>query len=375
MIIWQFLKPFITAPITWLSILFIILISVKRIQLHRRQFRLAIEERWLEVRRFFSGGLLGGLLLSIISLAIGFWLTPEWLISYQIAAFLGLLIFWLGFPIQFTVYLTPVVMWILNELGYLKLTISPALIRETLVIGLLLTVMLNLLQNKQETPAKIKILDSHRGQKTARLTLQQLYLVPTIILLPQQQGSLMSEWWPTLTLQGQSYQLVLVPFLLGYYCYANKHLLKPSMAYQVKLRWQLILVGTLLVGLSMYQVTWSRYLLIALVVLAVANLGRYRLFQKKGSAIYTKAYSGLKVLAVLPNTPAAKMAIQPSDTIISCNQIPVNSHQDLHEAIALEPTYCRLNVQDVNDEIRLVQSAIYIDDPHEIGLIMFPDEK
>ncbi len=44
---------------------------------------------------------------------------------------------------------------------------------------------------------------------------------------------------------------------------------------------------------------------------------------------------------------------------------------ELYEALQKSPAYCRLKVKNFEGELKLAESAIYADSPHEIGLVLF----
>jgi hypothetical protein len=68
------------------------------------------------------------------------------------------------------------------------------------------------------------------------------------------------------------------------------------------------------------------------------------------------------------------MDLQPGDRVLTCNHIAVNNAAELYNAIQKEPTYCRLRLQQADGEIRLAETAIFAGAPHELGMILFPEE-
>ena len=57
--------------------------------------------------------------------------------------------------------------------------------------------------------------------------------------------------------------------------------------------------------------------------------------------------------------------------ILECNGIKVATGDELYEALQKSPAYCRLKVKNFEGELKLAESAIYADSPHEIGLVLF----
>ncbi|MDE7023285.1 MAG: hypothetical protein K2O72_03560, partial [Ligilactobacillus sp.] len=67
----------------------------------------------------------------------------------------------------------------------------------------------------------------------------------------------------------------------------------------------------------------------------------------------------------------AKMKLEVGDIILECNGIKVATGDELYEALQKSPAYCRLKVKNFEGELKLAESAIYADSPHEIGLVLF----
>ncbi|MEG0496850.1 MAG: PDZ domain-containing protein, partial [Carnobacterium sp.] len=79
---------------------------------------------------------------------------------------------------------------------------------------------------------------------------------------------------------------------------------------------------------------------------------------------------GLKVIAVRPDTPAEKMNIIVGDTLISCNNQELETEDDFYQALSKNSVYCHLKVKGPDGELRLTETALYADSPHEIGIVL-----
>jgi S1-C subfamily serine protease len=75
------------------------------------------------------------------------------------------------------------------------------------------------------------------------------------------------------------------------------------------------------------------------------------------------------ILDVIPDSPAHKLGLSTGEIIETCNNMPVCTKQDLYEALLKNRAYCKLEVLDVNGEIRLLQRALYDGDHHELGIL------
>ena len=60
--------------------------------------------------------------------------------------------------------------------------------------------------------------------------------------------------------------------------------------------------------------------------------------------LYTNSSLGLKILAVLPNSPADKLGIMVGETIYKVNGLQVKSRQQMYEAMLRNSAYCKLEI-------------------------------
>lgn len=77
------------------------------------------------------------------------------------------------------------------------------------------------------------------------------------------------------------------------------------------------------------------------------------------------------MIAVIPDTPAAKMGVQKGDIILDCNDEEVKNESELYAALQKNSAYCHLRIRTFEGDLKITESAIYADGPHEIGLILF----
>jgi S1-C subfamily serine protease len=82
--------------------------------------------------------------------------------------------------------------------------------------------------------------------------------------------------------------------------------------------------------------------------------------------------NGLKVLGVIPGTPADRLGIEVGENIMKVNGQLVNSIDSFYQSLQASGAYFKLDIEDLNGEIRFVQGALYQGDHHELG-ILFSD--
>jgi S1-C subfamily serine protease len=91
------------------------------------------------------------------------------------------------------------------------------------------------------------------------------------------------------------------------------------------------------------------------------------------SPLFIHSEQGLKILAVLPGSSAAELGLQAGEIIHKVNLVPVLTKQELHQAMRLNPAFCRLEVINLEGNIKFVSRAIYAGDHHELGILLAPD--
>ncbi|WP_439645401.1 PDZ domain-containing protein [Lacticaseibacillus nasuensis] len=93
-----------------------------------------------------------------------------------------------------------------------------------------------------------------------------------------------------------------------------------------------------------------------------------------GNNYISRTDLGVRLIAVQPGTPAAKMHLQAGDIVLTCNGRAVRDAASLYAAIQTQPTYCRLKVQRFDGALELTETAIFQGAPHELGMITFTEE-
>jgi hypothetical protein len=139
-----------------------------------------------------------------------------------------------------------------------------------------------------------------------------------------------------------------------------------------RMAWPLMLLGVA-VALCAYYARHSVWQ-IAAVGLLCAGLHAliHALVQRSeraGAAMVAQPKAGVRILAVLPRSPAQRMGLQAGETLIKVAGMAVNSTYDIHFAVDRSPAYVKVEVQDLAGESRFVGTSLYAADPHLLGVI------
>ncbi|WP_231571071.1 PDZ domain-containing protein [Gordoniibacillus kamchatkensis] len=97
--------------------------------------------------------------------------------------------------------------------------------------------------------------------------------------------------------------------------------------------------------------------------------------EMKRMPLYVHDERGLKVLAVLPRSAAAELGIVPGEIIHKVNGMPVRQRADLHQALRLNSAFSKLEVINLQGEIKFLSRPLFAGEHHQLGLVLAPDEQ
>ena len=90
--------------------------------------------------------------------------------------------------------------------------------------------------------------------------------------------------------------------------------------------------------------------------------------EKRLPPLFTSDHLGLKVLEVVPASPAAQLGIRPGYILQKANGVSIHTIQDL-EKVTKQSAHCKLKLLDGQLDHHFVQKVIYEDDPKHLGII------
>jgi len=90
--------------------------------------------------------------------------------------------------------------------------------------------------------------------------------------------------------------------------------------------------------------------------------------ERREEPLYVSNERGLKVFAVLPNSPGAAMGIKIGDIVQRLNGHRIYTHSDLERAVK-DAAFCKLEVLDEFLDRHMMQKALYQDDPRHLGIV------
>ncbi|MGG3841769.1 PDZ domain-containing protein [Anoxybacillus kestanbolensis] len=376
------LGTFWLQPLLYYAIIFAWFIGWRRVQRERRDFHTRVYRSSLELRALIRSRSWLAIVFSIVTVGVGlvipndtlvFWTIVTIVCSFMMqlrllsAAYIGsIVIFTISFFAQ-TEWAKPFFDRFFPHMTETNVT------AVALLIGLLLFIEMWLVYREGAELSSPQLVTSKRGLTIGEQVVQRLWLVPLIIPVPGNGVQSFAAWWPIIS-GGETYSLVLVPFLLGF----SQRVQTGMPIYLVK--WTAKRIGWLASVVSLLAIGsyWLKPL--AIVSAVVAILWREwialsaKLYEQKRPPYFTKRANGLVILGVLPDTPAHKMALSVGEVIVKVNGTPVATEDEFYAALQQNRAFCKLEVLNESGEVRFAQTALFEGEHHELGLLFVRDE-
>ncbi|MFC4601635.1 PDZ domain-containing protein [Cohnella hongkongensis] len=217
-------------------------------------------------------------------------------------------------------------------------------------------------------------LQGKRGKPMGAYALSGVWPVPLLWLVPASGGGFALPWTPLFGGAADAWSLLAFPVLIGFSdrtaSYWPEHKARASGNL-------LMLYGAILSGLAISAEFFSPLIAVAsaaafLLHEALLWIGRMR--EAGRDPLYSQDGTGVKVLAVLPGTPAAELGLQAGERIRKVNGAVVRNKEELHAALQLQSAYCKLEVLNREGHVKFLQRARYQGEHYQLGLIPAPDD-
>lgn len=374
MLILKLIGSYLLTPVLWLGILYVIISYNQRINKERKQFRVAINKDFYEGRNFIKYGLFFFVMGSLISMILGLTLPTNSVYIYQILVVLAFLIN--GFS-------TTSMLLVMAAAGILELVVPrfitffgdvfPEISGPSWLLLIFISILADyyLTRNMKKHPLSPRIKSGKRGRNIATYLGRETVVFPLLALIPSGTLSSTLNFWPVFNIGNQKFSLILFPIFISTSVKVIKR--AKERVIQDKLKNIELLLGLTFVLIVLTKFM-SKLFLISLIILTVVSIFfeiKLRKKEKDANSWYVETDEGIRIISVQPETPAAKMKLQPGDVILTCNNRVVNSEEEFYQALQLNSAYCHVKVRTYEGDLRIAESAIFMDSPHEIGLILF----
>lgn len=376
-------------PFYYIAIVLIMLQYRRQIYLERKLFHTKLHSLGSETGRAVLWGIIGGTAASLIMIMIGVSITPQ-TVYWIWGAVLLLVLFRMRFLcLAYAAGLIAILQYVslyLNPAGWpewLSTWAEPAsasLQAVSISTLLVLVAVLHFVEsfyvryqgNRMLTPL---FLEGKRGKIVGGYQLQGFWPVP--LILPLATGGEAVSWTSIWTgdFWQMGWHLAALPVVVGFMDLTKIATPQQKLRQSSK---RLLLYSAVVLGLAIL-VEWqaSMALLAGLLCLLLHEAiisWSYR-SEMKGTPLFVHPSNGLRVLGVIPGSPAEKLGVLPGEILTKVNDMKVLSKKELHSALRINPAYCKLEIIDKNGELRILKRAMFAGENYQLGILLAPDDE
>jgi hypothetical protein len=360
------------------------ILGVSRVKRERKNFHTRTFDAYFELRQLLPIGLILGLVLSIITITAGLTIPFAAILLIAVFTFLWSLTKNIRFMSPaytmgaafFGIIIIAEYNWNIPFFKEAFQATNDKVYPSVVILLALLMISEGILISKNASKGSSpKLIKSRRGQSVGVHEVKRFWMVPLFLLIPGDFLTLPFDWWPVFQIGSESYSLILVPFAIGFNQQIQGMLPKQSIQLHGRRVFTLGIV-TLILSVIGY---W--YPLISIGVAALAIIGReiiallQRLKDDNSPFYFSKKNNGIMIIGIIPESPADKMGLSVGELISKVNGVIVRDEQVFYEALQKNRAHCKLDVLDINGEIRFVQRALYEGDHYELGILFVQDQR
>lgn len=360
------------------------ILGVSRVKRERKNFHVRAENAYFELRQLLPLGLAAGLVLSVITIAAGLVIPIEFI---MITA--GFTLLW-GFttkvrllsPIYTAGFAFFAALFFIREKWEIPLITSrtpewsPDILPPIAVLLTLLIIAEGFLISRNGSKGTSpKLMIGKRGLVVGIHEVKRLWMLPVFLIIPGDALQSSFAWWPLFSIGEESYALILVPFSIGFSQHIKGMLPSESVKNVGK---RVIKLGIILAVLSLigYWYPLASIVIVALAIICREIISfRQRSIEDNLPFYFSKKNQGVMILGILPDSPAAAMGLKVGELVMKVNGLLVNDEESFYNAVQQNRAHCKLEVLDVNGQVRLTQRALFEDDHHELGILFVQDER
>jgi len=379
----------VVQPFYYIAVLFIILQYTRQIRVERQLFAVKLHN-WLSlVLKALLAGLVIGVALSVAGAFIGVTLTGESVIWLWATAALLMLVRIRYLCFAYSAGIITLLQWIMgftplsdrtDWLGSFASSLAGIDTAGLLVLVALMHLAEAVLVRWQgERLATPLFLEGKRGKLVGGYMLQGFWPVPLLMLVPvggAGTSTLSLPWTPLFGADwSQGWSFVALPMIIGFTEMTRSLLPKEKAKHAAKG----LLLYSICLAAAAFAAWWQPVLLplaaLASLLLHETIIWRSRAIEAASPPLYVHDARGLRILGIVPGTPAAAMGLQTGEILAKVNGVRIKTKDELYEALVQNSAFCKLEVLNREGELKFAQRARYAGEHHQLGVILAPDEQ
>jgi hypothetical protein len=387
-LLWRFtdaLLQLLLQPFYYISILLMMLMYRRQVLLERKLFHVRLHSWGLQTWRTLIGGLLAGICVSIAIAFLGISLSEQAVVCIWIVSIILLLFRVRYLCLAYSIGILGMIQFVLGFFPDLSLpgilgTAADAVIGLDIPALLALVAVLHLVEAllvklQGASFANPVFMESKRGKLVGGYQMQAFWPIPLILLIPAQTGGALLPWTPLLGGDGWSagFSMAALPVVIGF-TEMTQSMLPQAKANKTFKR--LLVYSVVLLAFSLLSSWWKPLTIVAALISFLVHEGLLwysRMEEQHSSPLFVHPQQGLKVLAVIPGSPAESLGILAGESIVKINGISVRTKEQMHAALRKNSAFCKLEVRNLQGESKFMQRAIYAGEHHQLGAILAPD--
>ena len=379
-IVWAIVR-FLMNPIVYVAMIVAVVIASSRVKRERYHFNRRLLPGSSEVTSMLRDGLLLGVIISVLSFAIGMTVPLQWVLLLTVCMLLGLLTFTytLGSPIYAFVaafaalWLVTRQEWSLTLLSYTFEGVNVwggTVVCVTLFAAMFLIAEGILIRRHAARFASPVLTTTKRGLSAIEYKSKQFWLLPMFFIIPGDAVSALFPYWPQFSLGHTQFSFLLFPMIIGFQHVTRETL--PQYMYP-QLGKRVIWLGEVVFAIGLATLFLPE---LGIIGLAIGVIGRLLLTWQAARSQSGKSFAvqpkqeGVIIAGVLADSPAERMGLVVGECIRRVNGQYVHTEDELYQALQINAAYCKLEVLDHHNEVRLTQHAVFAEDHYRIGLLL-----
>lgn len=369
-------------PIFYIVLLSLLMTATFRIKRERRLFHVRIEKVTSEWRQAFLFPIVYGVILSIGWGIVGIVFSMQWLYFIGTLMIVTIIVSYrrLLSP-AYWIFIVLGALLLLKQIGELPFLTIPSPL-STMAIwgsGIVMTSLLivegRLIERQRYVLPSPYVQKTARGLQAARFRQNQLWVVPLFLLVPEGWLGSFASFWPLVAPVGiEQFHFVLFPVVIGHAAriqssYPDEYVMRLGR------RVQILGFFSFVVFVALYF--YPKAVIPTLIVIGIARflITVWTIWEDRQPSYFTKVTEegGLRIVGILPNTPAVDLGLRTGETIFKVNGETVQNEKQFYEAIQKNAAHCKLEVFDRKGEIRHVQRVLYAGDHYRLGLLFIKE--
>lgn len=363
-------------PLLYWSIFFVFIVGYRRVKKERMDFGIKVFDVFAEWKGTWMFSLLFGIVLSLITIGVGIVFSYETILLLCMVVILFSLTFKFtllsaSYTIGITYLMLLLLPFLLENQSYVKADLfsQTNFIGLAILLGIFLIAEAVLLFRVKRNESFPGLVLGNRGAWVGQHRIRKLSMIPFFTLVPAEVITPFAPFWPYFSIGESSYSLILVPFVIGFDFMIRGSLPKSAAATLAKAT-AFLGVIVLLMAVGGIYLFWLSFLSVVIAILGREYIRyRHNVNDRKGIPYFHQINNGLKVLGIIPGSPADRLKILSGETISKVNGKKVNSEAAFYLFLQDSGSFFKLEILDDAGEIRLLQSAFYEGEHHELGLL------